>query len=285
MTVNPQRVSRLMEHGLTEYEARAYLALLELEKAEASPIADVARVPRTKIYQALEGLEAKRLIKVIPERPKRYLVQPLATYLDEVERGHQAKAEALRGQREVLAEEFAPKGRLQLEDAGGFIVLKGRGNIASRLAEMVGAAERDVFVATSRAGLHRLAYHEGVLAERAAAGARVRIATPATSADLAAHPKLASAVEIRAGSAALGATTIMVADGKVLIAHHVPDDHHYFQGNDVALWSDDAAVVGAISSLLELAWETSSAASAGALVALAAAAGIPLPREAATPSN
>src|SRR5438067_2505510 len=30
VTVNPQRISRLQEHGLTEYEARAYLALCEL---------------------------------------------------------------------------------------------------------------------------------------------------------------------------------------------------------------------------------------------------------------
>ncbi|HVL47505.1 MAG TPA: helix-turn-helix domain-containing protein [Candidatus Thermoplasmatota archaeon] len=277
MTVNPSRVSRLMEHGLTEYEARAYLALLDLEKAEASPIADVARVPRTKIYQALEGLEGKRLIKVIPERPKRYLVQPLASYLDEIERGHKAKVEALQGEREALESEFAPKGKLQLEDAGGFIVLKGRANIASRLAEMIGQAERDVFVATSAAGLHRLAYHATVLVERAESGVRVRVAAPATEAEREAVEALSQAVELRAGAAAIGATTIAIADGKVLVAHHVPDDHHYFQGNDVALWSDDAAVVAAMMALLELAWNASDAASAKTLAALAAATGIALP--------
>src|SRR5438067_11360921 len=82
VTVNPQRISRLQEHGLTEYEARAYLALLELENSEASPIADLARVPRTKIYQALDGLESKKLLAVIPDRPKRYQVAPISSYID-----------------------------------------------------------------------------------------------------------------------------------------------------------------------------------------------------------
>jgi sugar-specific transcriptional regulator TrmB len=123
MTVNPQRISRLQEHGLTEYEARAYLALLELENSEASPVADLARVPRTKIYQALDGLEAKKLLAVIPDRPKRYQVQPIASYIESLEASFRDRASVLGGQKEALAEEFAPRGKVQMERAGGFVVL------------------------------------------------------------------------------------------------------------------------------------------------------------------
>src|SRR5439155_23927649 len=171
MTVNPQRISRLQEHGLNEYEARAYLALLELENSEASPVADLARVPRTKIYQALDGLEAKKLLVVIPDRPKRYQVQPISAYIESLERGHRERATALGAQKDALCEEFAPKGNLQMERSGGFVVLKGRSNIAGKLCELAGKAAKDFAVATSAAGTHRLAYHHDLLRAAAERGA------------------------------------------------------------------------------------------------------------------
>ncbi|MHB8604808.1 MAG: TrmB family transcriptional regulator [Thermoplasmatota archaeon] len=258
MTVNPQRVARLQEHGLTEYEARAYLALLELEKAEASQVADLSRVPRTKIYQALDGLEGKKLIKVVPERPKRYLVQPFMNYLDDLEGSLRNKAEELKGQKGALADEFASKGNVQFESAGGFIVLKGRANIASKLCELVSHATGEVSVATSGPGARRLAYHSQLFEERAKAGASVNLLAPITRENEGhLEPMLTSgaSVCIRHATVDLGAMTIAFRDNReVLLVHHVPDDHHYFQGSDVALWSDDPALVAGLRTLFELTW-------------------------------
>ncbi len=48
--------------GLNSYEARAYLTLLRLGQAQASKIADEARVPRGRIYDVLKNLESKGLV-------------------------------------------------------------------------------------------------------------------------------------------------------------------------------------------------------------------------------
>ncbi|HEX2022744.1 MAG TPA: helix-turn-helix domain-containing protein [Candidatus Thermoplasmatota archaeon] len=260
MTVNPPRIARLQEHGLTEYEARAYLALLELEVAEASPVADLARVPRTKIYQALDGLESKKLLSVIPDRPKRYQVAPISAYIEALEGSFRSRADALGGQKQALSEEFAPRGRVQMERSGGFVVLKGRANISSKLCELMGRATSDFAVATSAMGAHRLGYHADLLEAAADRGAAVRVLAPTSSETQEATDRMSARAEVRHALVDLGAVTLAFVDEKeVLLVHHVPDDRHYFQGADVALWSDDPAIVGSLKALFTLGWGLSVA--------------------------
>lgn len=255
MTVAPARIQRLQEHGLTEYEARAYLALLELENSEASPVADLARVPRTKIYQALDGLEGKKLLVVIPDRPKRYQVGPISTYIDSLEANHLHRASVLADAKEGLSEEFAPKGRVTMERSGGFVVLKGRANISSKLCELMGKAQQDFAVATSAMGAHRLAYHHDLVEVATGRGANVRILAPGVAENEEAIAQLGANAQMRHGLVDLGSVTLAFVDEKeVMLIHHVPDDRHYFQGADVALWSDDPAIVSSLKSLFTLGW-------------------------------
>jgi sugar-specific transcriptional regulator TrmB len=255
LTVNPQRISRLQEHGLTEYEARAYLALLELENSEASPIADLARVPRTKIYQALDGLESKKLLAVIPDRPKRYQVQPISSYIESLESSYRARAAQLGGEKDALSEEFAARGKVQMERSGGFVVLKGRANISSKLCELMGKAREDFAVAASAMGAHRIAYHQDLLDAALDRGARVRVLAPGTSENAEACERLGARGELRHALVDLGAVTLAFVDEReVMLVHHVPDDRHYFQGADVALWSDDPAIVQSLKALFTLSW-------------------------------
>ncbi|MHB8586831.1 MAG: TrmB family transcriptional regulator [Thermoplasmatota archaeon] len=255
MTVNPVRLQKLQEHGLTEYEARAYLALLELGCAEASQIADLSRVPRTKIYQALDGLEAKRLLRVIPERPKRYAVEAFGGYLDDLAKSYNQRAAAVAESKAILATEFAPKGSVQLESSGGFLTLKGRSTIASKVCEMINRSERSLSVATSENGAHRVAYHADLLGGARDRGVTIGIHAPASADNREALDALAAVAEVRSAVVSLGAITLLfVDDREVLLVHHVPDDRHHFQGSDVALWSDDPGTVVALRAMLSLAW-------------------------------
>ena len=255
MTVAPARITRLQEHGLTEYEARAYLALLELENSEASPVADLARVPRTKIYQALDGLEAKKLLSVIPDRPKRYQVLPISGYIEALEATYRQRATSLETAKDALSEEFAPRGKVQMERSGGFVVLKGRANISSKLCELLGKAQSDFAVATSSMGAHRLAYHADLVDEASARGCQIRLLAPATEENAEAMERMAGRTELRHALVDLGSVTLAFVDEKeVILIHHVPDDRHYFQGSDVALWSDDPAIVSSLKSLFGLGW-------------------------------
>ncbi len=59
--------------GLSEYEQKAYKALVKVGKATASQISRESGVSYGKIYEVLASLEAKGLVRVIPEKTKLFV--------------------------------------------------------------------------------------------------------------------------------------------------------------------------------------------------------------------
>ena len=57
-------VEKLQQVGLTEYEAKAYLALLNTHLNTATQVSEKSGVPRTKIYSVLEALKDKGWVRV-----------------------------------------------------------------------------------------------------------------------------------------------------------------------------------------------------------------------------
>jgi len=66
-------INTLKEFGLGEYEAKAYLALLERGKISARIISDVTRIPYTKIYQVLQNLERFGFIISVSGKPRMHM--------------------------------------------------------------------------------------------------------------------------------------------------------------------------------------------------------------------
>jgi sugar-specific transcriptional regulator TrmB len=63
--------------NLTEYEAKAYLALLRLGSADAKTLAETSGVPRTRIYDVIHGLERRNLVqRKFGDRPVLYMPTP-----------------------------------------------------------------------------------------------------------------------------------------------------------------------------------------------------------------
>ena len=62
--------------GLSEYEAKAYEALVRLGEAKPSAVTRESGIPQSKVYDVLNRLVDAGLARVIPERPKRYAPLP-----------------------------------------------------------------------------------------------------------------------------------------------------------------------------------------------------------------
>lgn len=65
-------INSLDHFGLTSYEARSYLSLLERSKLTGAEVARLAEVPRSRIYDTLEQLELKGLCQKTPGKVKLY---------------------------------------------------------------------------------------------------------------------------------------------------------------------------------------------------------------------
>lgn len=61
--------------GLTMYEAQAYITLTSLIESTAFEVAEKSGIPRSKIYDVLNGLHKKNFIEIEDGRPLTYIVK------------------------------------------------------------------------------------------------------------------------------------------------------------------------------------------------------------------
>lgn len=67
-----QTIQSLKKLGLTEYEARSYISLLELGPTTADFISKRSDVPISRVYSVLGDLEKKGFLRSTPGRPVKY---------------------------------------------------------------------------------------------------------------------------------------------------------------------------------------------------------------------
>lgn len=79
-----EEARRLQSLGLTEYESRALIALLERNPATAYEVAKNAGLPRANVYAALESLTKKGAVQPINENPVRYVPVDPAVFLSRI---------------------------------------------------------------------------------------------------------------------------------------------------------------------------------------------------------
>ena len=65
--------------GLSEYEAKVYVSLIERGAAKARTLSTMSGVPRTKVYSVLKKLVDIGLVVEIPEEPRRFAPLPPKT--------------------------------------------------------------------------------------------------------------------------------------------------------------------------------------------------------------
>jgi sugar-specific transcriptional regulator TrmB len=95
-------VEKLQRVGLTEYEAKAYLALLIAHLSTATRVSEKSGVPRTKIYSVLEALKNKGWVRVYSGLPLLFkAVEPLRVF----EKAKEDYAEFLESVQTTLKEE------------------------------------------------------------------------------------------------------------------------------------------------------------------------------------
>lgn len=101
--------SMLVRLGLSEYEARAYVALVALGSGTANNVAEIAQMPRTSAYKVMKSLEAKGFAHSKAGRPVSFTpVDPAevsARMLDEVRESF----EKIGSVKNVLSERGVPQ--------------------------------------------------------------------------------------------------------------------------------------------------------------------------------
>ena len=134
--MNKDLVRDVQELGLGEYEAKAYLALLDESPVSGYKVAQNSGVPRSKIYEVLNGLARRGVVLVNHGEPVRYAPLPPKEL---VSRRRQELEESV-----GVAERGLERYVSSATSRGAIWDITGREEIFERAREVAGRAERGV---------------------------------------------------------------------------------------------------------------------------------------------
>ena len=250
-----ERLRMLLDFGLTEYQARVYLALLSLGTAIASQVPQLSKVPRTRIYSTMHQLHEKGLVQIIPETPIKYQAVPFDSFLTRQIEGIRTKAERLEQSKEAITRVFAAVQHQEASSQGRFEVVYGRRNVRDRVSKIYHAATKELIVVGTVTSPDRIA--KAMLfsiEDKHEEGIKFRFLFPGVVKNPQRLEVLQPYAQIRFIPLNLPVFFLIVDGEQALINHPIPNDENHVRGDDVALWTDDEGFVEGLQLIAEDLW-------------------------------
>jgi len=135
----------LRELGLTDYETRAYLALLERGVLTASQVSENAGVPYSKVYEILTLLERKGWIETERGRPSRYYPKAPSEALTTAKLQLEEK---VKGWEKTILNELEPfYEKREIREKPDIWILRGEFSTVAKLKEMLDKTKTELMIA------------------------------------------------------------------------------------------------------------------------------------------
>ena len=135
----------LHEVGLTEYETRAYLILLERGVMTASEVSEHGGIPYSKVYETLNSLERKGWVEVERGRPSRYFPKAPS---ESLEAARLQLEDMVNSWKRVVLGELQPLyEKRELMEKPDIWILRGEFSIMAKLKEMLDVAKSELLIA------------------------------------------------------------------------------------------------------------------------------------------
>jgi DNA-binding MarR family transcriptional regulator len=135
----------LQRLGLSQYEAKVFIALTRLGSGTAREVDRMTDVPRSQVYGAADDLEERGLVDVQQSNPKQYR----AVGLEEARETLRERFEAEQDRAFAFLEEARAGADHRDEHQEGVWTVHGRENVSGRVQQIVAAAEDRVIYGSS----------------------------------------------------------------------------------------------------------------------------------------
>ncbi len=128
--------------NFSEYETRAYVALVALGVSDAETIAMTAQVPRTSMYKVLEGLLKKGYVTVTKGRPRKYTAESPRVLKERIFTRLEETFDDLEMFHGIMRERGMPQ---------VIFTLTGKEKVLKKMAELLDASKERIMISTSNA--------------------------------------------------------------------------------------------------------------------------------------
>jgi sugar-specific transcriptional regulator TrmB len=164
-------LSLLTKLGLSDYEAKAYLALVMRSHGSADDVAAAADIPRTSAYKVLESLRRKNYIITRGGRPA--IFHPVPP--QEIKERVAGEVERVFRQMESLKGTLSEKGTPQL-----VYTITGQDKVLAKIGEMLDAATAEFFISSPEL-YEIIAAHSSRFARAVKRGVKVTVVAEPTA--------------------------------------------------------------------------------------------------------
>jgi sugar-specific transcriptional regulator TrmB len=130
----------LLALGFSEYEARAYFALYQLQPATAYEVSKLAGLPKANAYSVLESLSKKEAAQPISENPVRYVVVTPSVLFERIATATSKRCAKLIESIPAVA---------QSSDRGYVWSVTGEDAVSAKIEAMIDAAASHVWIKTA----------------------------------------------------------------------------------------------------------------------------------------
>ncbi|WP_415381189.1 TrmB family transcriptional regulator [Halosimplex sp. TS25] len=256
-----ETTSLLETFGLTTYEAKCFVALTRIGHGTARELAEVADVPRPRVYDSVESLQERGLADVQDSTPRQFRAPDPRDAVETVRREYGERLDRLEG---LLPRLRSPESR---DERAGVWVVEGNDAVSDRLAGLADDATNELLVVVAVESLltDELRASLSAAADR---GVAITVGSPSraireTVAEVAPE---ATVVEtwtwwedhpIRPGEI----SSILMADGSQLLVSSDLETDLPGVDRHSAVWTDDerAPLIGLMQPLLANAIRSGSA--------------------------
>lgn len=128
----------------SEYETRAYIALVALQTSDAETIAQTAQVPRTSMYKVLEALVRKGYVAVTEGRPRQYAPEPPLVLKERLFSRLGDSFDDLESIKGILREKGMPQ---------VIYTITGQQRVLNKMGELVDLAKQRIMLSTSNSSV------------------------------------------------------------------------------------------------------------------------------------
>jgi predicted hydrocarbon binding protein len=176
---------------------------------------------------------------------------PFGQYLKKNIGDMREKAKELEANIKTLSKDFAFKHR-KPEKQGKFEVLYGRRNVRDRLAKIYSQAKKEILsIGTSNSPARIVNTTLWFTEDKKKEGVAVRYAFPVNSSNKDKVEKIAKFADISHIDRNPPMHFVVVDEKECMLIHRVPDDADPVRGDDVAIWTDDEAIVNAMKEIAQ----------------------------------
>ncbi|SEO78250.1 Sugar-specific transcriptional regulator TrmB [Halogranum amylolyticum] len=240
-------VESLERLGLSNYEARMFVALQKLGTGTAREVHRVADIPRSQVYGAADELEERGLVEIQQSTPKRYRPVSLEAARNRLEERLERERKQAFDYLETVQRE--KRGEETRDDVW---TVRGRESVDDRTVDLAGGAtDRILFAAVDLSSVPDDLLD--VLRDRAAAG--VDVVVVSENPDVRAHFEAASADSILVVEPVRETPTdfmgrVLLCDDATVLLSVLADAALPDVRDETAIWSTDTAMAAVLVQII-----------------------------------